>query len=88
MSVDITHTWIGDLRIQLVSPGGRAVVLHGQLGGNTDDLLVTYDSTAPLSPLSALIGQGVEGAWTLRVADLAAVDVGTLNGWKLEIMPQ
>ena len=88
VSIDIKHTWIGDLRIQLVSPGGRVVVLHGQLGGGTDDLVVTYDSAAPLSPLSGIVGQGVKGTWTLRVADLAAQDVGKLNRWALEITPQ
>jgi subtilisin-like proprotein convertase family protein len=88
VSIDIKHTWIGDLRIQLVSPAGRVAVLHGQLGGDTDDLVVTYDSSAPLSPLSGLIGQGVRGTWTLRVADLAAQDIGKLNRWALEITAQ
>jgi subtilisin-like proprotein convertase family protein len=50
--------------------------------------VVTYDSAAPLSPLSGLVGQGVKGTWTLRVADLAAQDVGKLNRWALEITAQ
>lgn len=87
VSVDITHTYIGDLRIQLVAPGGRTVLLHGQLGGSQDNLVITYDSSAPLSPLSALVGQGVLGTWSLRIADLAAEDVGKLNKWALEITP-
>jgi subtilisin-like proprotein convertase family protein len=87
VSIDITHTYVGDLRIELVSPAGRSVVLHGQLGGDQDNLVVTYDSAAPLSPLSSLIGQPMQGNWVLRVADLAAVDVGTLNKWSLELIP-
>ena len=87
VAIDITHTYIGDLRIELVAPSGRTVVLHGQLGSGQDDLKVTYDSTAPLSPLSPLVGQAVKGNWTLRIADLAAVDVGRLNRWTLEITP-
>jgi len=87
VSVDITHTYIGDLRIELSSPTGRSVVLHGQLGGNQDNIVITYDSTAPLSPLTQLVGQAMQGDWVLRVADLAAVDVGTLNRWSLEITP-
>lgn len=87
VAIDITHTYIGDLRITLTSPGGRSVVLHSQLGGGQDNLLVTYDSAAPLSPLSALAGQAMQGDWTLRVVDAAAVDVGTLNKWSLVIVP-
>ena len=85
VSIDITHTYVGDLRIELVSPAGRSVVLHSQLGGGQDNLVVAYDSAAPLSPLSSLIGQPMQGNWILRVADLAAVDVGTLNQVELGI---
>jgi subtilisin-like proprotein convertase family protein len=87
VSIDITHTYIGDLRIELVSPAGRGFVLHSQLGGDQDNLVVTYDSAAPLSPLSGLAGQPMQGNWTLRVADVARVDVGRLNKWSLEIVP-
>lgn len=87
VGVSIKHTYIGDLRIQLVAPSGRSVVLHGQLGGDSDDLDTTYDSAAPLSSLAGLVGQGMEGSWTLRVADLAPQDIGTLNSWNLEITP-
>ena len=87
VSVDITHTYIGDLRLELVSPAGRSVVLHSQLGGSQDNLVVTYDSATPLSPLNSLVGQSMQGNWTPRVADLAAVDVGKLNKWSLELLP-
>jgi subtilisin-like proprotein convertase family protein len=39
----------------------------------------------PPSPLVSLVGQGVAGAWVLRVGDLAGRDVGTLVHWKLEV---
>jgi len=87
VTLDVTHTYIGDLRIELVSPAGRSVVLHGQLGGGQDDLKASFDSGAPLSPLSQMVGQAMQGSWTLRIADLAAVDVGRLNRWAIEIVP-
>lgn len=46
---------------------------------------MTYDSSAPLSPLSGLAGQAMQGDWTLRVADVAPSDMGTLNKWSLAI---
>ena len=87
VSVDITHTYVGDLQLELVSPAGRRAVLHSQLGGSQDNLVVTYDSAAPLSPLSALVGLPMQGDWVLRVVDRAAIDVGTLNKWSLELLP-
>jgi M6 family metalloprotease-like protein len=87
VAIDITHSYIGDLRIELVAPTGRSVVLHAQLGGSQDNLVTAYDSAKPLSPLSPLLGQPVAGNWTLRVADVAPADEGTLNRWSLEIVP-
>lgn len=87
VSIDITHTYIGDLRIELVSPAGRGILLHSQLGGNQDNLVATYDSAMPLSQLSALASQPIQGVWTLRVTDVARADVGSLNKWSLEIVP-
>ena len=87
VAIAITHTYIGDLRIELASPGGRSVVLHSQLGEGQDNLVVSYDSAAPLSPLSPLAGQAMQGDWTLRVVDTAAVDTGSLDKWSLEIVP-
>ena len=52
-----------------------------------DTRVKSIDSAAPLSPLSALVGQGIFGTWSLRIADLAVEDVGKLNKWGLEITP-
>jgi len=84
VSVDITHTFIGDLRVELVAPSGHQALLHDQAGGSADNLIRSYDSVA--SPaLAALIGESTQGNWTLRVRDLAAQDVGKLNRWSLDL---
>ena len=83
-AMDITHTYIGDLRVELVSPAGRSAVLHNRLGGSNDNLVATFDSTPP-SPLAPMVGQSALGTWMLRVSDLVGQDVGTLNKWSLEI---
>jgi subtilisin-like proprotein convertase family protein len=84
VSVDIEHTWIGDLRVSLTSPAGRTTVLHAELGGSRDDLVATYDSTSP-GVLADMIGQPVKGDWILRVVDRARRDVGTLRRWTIEL---
>ena len=84
VSVDITHTFIGDLRVELVAPSGHQVLLHDQSGGSEDNLIRSYDSVS--SPaLAALIGEPTHGNWTLRIRDLAAQDVGKLNRWSLDL---
>ncbi len=41
VTIDITHTWAGDLNIQLTSPTGTVVQLANGLGGSADDYSVT-----------------------------------------------
>ncbi len=86
VSVDITHTWVGDLQVSLVAPTGQEVILHGRSGGSADNILTTY-SDRDNSGLDALVqaGGNVRGTWTLRAVDLAKADVGKLNGWELEL---
>ena len=38
VSVDLRHSWVGDLELHLVSPGGVRVLLVGRRGGRGDDL--------------------------------------------------
>ena len=84
VSVDITHSFIGDLRVELVAPPGQQAILHNRHGGGQDNLIKTYDSiSAPA--LAALVGQPVQGTWVLRVTDLAGQDIGKLNRWSLEL---
>jgi M6 family metalloprotease-like protein len=86
LKLSITHTWVGDLRVELLSPSGRRAILHGQTGGSRDDIELALDSEPP-SPIAAFVGEPVAGAWILRVADLLSRDVGKLNSWSIEITP-
>jgi len=86
VAVDISHTYIGDLQVSLVSPAGTAVALHDRAGGSTRDLAKTY--TAATTPaLATLAGKAAAGTWRLRIVDRAAQDVGKLNSWRVVIKP-
>lgn len=88
VDINITHTFQGDLYITLQSPIGTTIILHNRTGGGTDNIVGTYDDSGPLIPAEALgtfNGEPVNGTWTLRVADQAGGDVGTLNSWTLKI---
>ena len=84
VDVDITHTFIGDLRVVVVAPSGERAVLHDQFGGSEDNLIRTFDSTSNPA-LAALAGQQIQGSWVLRVADLLGQDIGKFNKWSLEL---
>lgn len=84
VSIDITHTYRGDLQVTLIAPSGSAVVLHSRKGGRADDLKTTFDFTST-PDLRTIAGQLIKGEWTLHIQDLAPVDRGRLNHWELEI---
>ncbi len=76
VTVDISHTYRGDLKILLVK-GMHSVVLFDRTGGLADDVKDTFDVTG-------IAGEPLDGTWTLQVVDNASLDTGTLNSWSLE----
>ena len=75
VGVNITHTYIGDLVIDLVAPDGGTFRLKDSSSDSTDNLNTTYTVNAS--------AKAANGTWKLRVQDTAAQDTGTLNSWKL-----
>ncbi len=84
VDVNLTHTYIGDLVLTLQSPLGTNVILHNRSGGSADNIVGNYPGTlTPAGSLATLIGQPLDGTWSLRIQDLASIDVGTLNTWAI-----
>ncbi|MDK9764696.1 S8 family serine peptidase [Vibrio sp. D420a] len=75
IELNISHTYIGDLRVTLTSPNGRQVVLHNNEGGSADDIITSFQAN--------FSGVESQGTWQLRVVDSASRDVGTINSWTL-----
>ncbi|MFJ3904709.1 M4 family metallopeptidase [Streptomyces sp. NPDC090025] len=75
VGVDIVHTYIGDLIVDLVAPDGSVYNLHNRAGGSADNINQTYTVNA-----SSEVANGV---WKLRVQDKAAIDTGYINSFKL-----
>ncbi len=80
--VDITHTYVGDLRVDLIAPDGTAVVLHNHSGGSSDNLARAY-SVQDVAELRSLLGRPIRGRWQLAVRDTARFDVGRLREWRI-----
>lgn len=82
--VDVNHSWIGDLTIDLISPAGSSVRLHNREGRSSDNIVKTYTPQDTVQ-LRQIFGENAGGEWVLKVADMAAQDEGHLNRWGLEI---
>lgn len=86
VKVAITHTYKGDLEVALIGPDNTTVLLHNRTGAGTDNVNTVFaDLTAPAQALSAFTGKATNGAWKLRVRDLASADTGTLTSWELDL---
>ena len=84
VTVNITHTWKGDLKVILTSPDGTEITLHDRSGGSADNIMSTWSSTSN-TELAALAGSYSAGDWTISVGDYAGGDVGVLETWDIEI---
>lgn len=82
VDLDITHSYISDLIVTLLSPNGKIYALHNQTGGSRNNIIRSY--TIPDTPaLADLLGTPIQGNWKLRIIDNARQDIGKLNYWKL-----
>jgi agmatine/peptidylarginine deiminase len=81
VTADITHTYQGDLTVVLTSPNNVISFIHAESGGSADDLHLSLE-------LDDFAGATAVGDWKLEVSDGYAGDVGTLDRWSLQLMPQ
>ncbi|MFH8880874.1 M4 family metallopeptidase [Streptomyces californicus] len=76
VDVNISHTWRGDLVVDLVAPDGTAYRLKNSSSGDSaDNVVATYTVNA-----SSEVANGV---WKLKVQDIARQDTGKINSFKL-----
>ncbi|MGI9278663.1 MAG: S8 family serine peptidase [Endozoicomonas sp.] len=76
VSVNITHTYRGDLKIQLVAPNGQTSDLKSVSNDSTDNLVTSYQVN--------MAGVESQGTWSLKVSDHYKRDTGTLNSWSIK----
>ncbi|MFI8518569.1 S8 family peptidase [Streptomyces sp. NPDC085481] len=75
--VNIVHTYVGDLQVQLIAPDGSAYTLKGfGTGGSSDNINTTYTVNAS--------SEVANGTWKLRVTDNANIDTGKIDSWALQ----
>lgn len=77
VTIDIDHTYRGDLQVALVTPAGVHVPV-GDFSGADNDVHDRFEVSLPPKTEA-------EGSWHLVVSDHMGLDVGTLDAWSLKL---
>lgn len=99
VDLNITHSYVSDLTINLTSPLGTTVTLLTELCEDSQNINVTFDDDAdhiscsanpaisgtfsPEGFLSSFEGENLSGTWTLTVIDNWDEDGGSINSFGL-----
>jgi len=84
ISLDLEHSFVGDLRLSVAAPSGAEVVLREHTGAGQAHLVSSYDpSTVPA--LAPLLGTSAVGRWEVRVRDDAGADTGVFHTASLRL---
>lgn len=75
IDVRIIHTYIGDLKVDLIAPDGSIYVLHNRSGGSADNIITSYNVN--------LTSELKNGTWKLRVNDNYSGDTGYIDSWSI-----
>ncbi|WP_437065975.1 S8 family serine peptidase [Streptomyces sp. enrichment culture] len=75
VGVNIVHTYIGDLKVDLIAPDGTVYTLHNRSGGSADNISQVYTVNAS--------AELAVGTWKLRVNDNAGGDTGRIDSWNV-----
>ena len=73
--VEISHSYSGDLTLDLIGPSGRVFPLQQNLGGSTPHIIKKFWVDAS--------SETANGTWYLRVRDDGPADTGHINQWHL-----
>lgn len=74
--VNIVHPYIGDLKVQLISPSGQISTLHNRTGAGTDNINKSYTVD--------MTGVESSGVWKLKAVDSGRGDAGYIDSWELK----
>lgn len=99
--VNITHPYVGDLVLYLISPSGTSLTLSNRRGGSGDNFVntvFTMSATTSIASAAApftgnFIPDGnistysgnANGTWQLRAVDAAGSDIGSITSWTLTL---
>jgi Zn-dependent metalloprotease len=77
VEVHITHTYSGDLVLDLIAPDGTSYRMKNSSSSSTPDINTTYTVNAST--------EVANGAWKLQIKDVGPADTGYLSSWTLTV---
>ncbi len=77
VDLSVSHTYIGDLVIELVSPTGLRLPIHDRNGAAMNDINRSYTFN--------LTGQPANGSWKIEAKDAELNTTGKLTTWTLTL---
>lgn len=84
VTVEIEHSFLGDIEVWLVAPNGDQVLLQNRTLGIKTQLKTTYNLQNTIY-LRQFINISAQGNWQLKVVDAIPENTGTLKYWKLDL---
>jgi len=76
VSVDIKHTYRGDVVVDLLAPDGTAYRLKNSSSSDSaDNIITTYTVNAS--------SEVANGTWRLQARDVYSTDTGFIDSWRL-----
>jgi len=84
LTINLSHTRARDLRIKVIAPSGRAV----EVDPGVERASANEDLRIPASQLSELVGEQLNGTWSISIRDEELGVAGHLVGWNLSLNSQ
>ena len=81
LELEVDHNFIGELKIDLISPSGTSVTVHNREGGGQKNLKKTYG----MDLLGKMKGENCQGKWTLQLLNFATAEKGVLKRWTIQL---
>ena len=84
LTINLSHARAADLRIKVIAPSGRTIEVDpgAERASSNEDLRI------PAAQLQELIGEPLDGTWSLSVRDEELGVAGRLVGWNLNLNSQ
>lgn len=80
ISLNLSHTLVGDLGVELTSPSGTTSTLM-----NINSGILISDIVDDVLLSNAFYGETSAGSWSLKIIDGKTNDTGTLNNWSIKV---
>jgi len=84
LTLNISHARLSDLRIKIIAPSGRTVEVETGMERASSNV----DIRIPATQLRDLLGESVEGTWSISIRDEQLGVAGQLVGWNLKLNSQ